>query len=103
MYLRNGKGGALTGLLVSSDNMCSHGAAENVVRPSCREHYGTLLRLKQHFPFSLIDAMGPLDDCRRQIQRELRYQSSMDLDEHTYAAIRYALPSNQMVIFHHLG
>jgi hypothetical protein len=37
---------------------------------------------------SLIDAMGALDDCRRQIQRELRYQSSMDLDEHTYAAIR---------------
>ena len=28
----------------------------------------------QYFPFSLIDAMGPLDDCRRQIQRELRYQ-----------------------------
>lgn len=54
-----------------------------------KEHYGTLLRLKQHFPFSLIDAMGPLDDCRRQIQRELRYQSSMDLDEHTYAAIRH--------------
>lgn len=24
-------------------------------------HYNTLLRLKQYFPFSLIDAMGTLD------------------------------------------
>ena len=34
--------------------------------------------------------MGSLEDCRRQINRELRYQSSMDLDEDTYAAIRCA-------------
>lgn len=33
--------------------------------------------------------MGSLDECRRQINRELRYQSSMDLDEETYAAIRW--------------
>ena len=33
-------------------------------------------------------AMGSLDECRRQINRELRYQSSMDLDEETYAIIR---------------
>lgn len=51
-------------------------------------HYNTLLRLKQYFPFSLIDAMGSLDECRAQIARELRYQSSLDLDEATYAAIR---------------
>ena len=33
--------------------------------------------------------MGSLEDCRRQTNRELRYQSSMDLDEDTYAAIRF--------------
>ena len=52
-------------------------------------HYNTLLRLKQYFPFSLIDAMGSLEECRAQIARELRYQSSLDLDEATYAAIRH--------------
>ena len=38
-----------------------------------QQHYGTLLRLKQHFPFSLIDACGTLEQCRVQIARELRY------------------------------
>ncbi|CAK0784866.1 hypothetical protein CVIRNUC_008071 [Coccomyxa viridis] len=54
-----------------------------------KAHYTTLLRLKQYFPFSLIDAMGTLEECRAQIARELRYQSSLDLDEATYAAIRH--------------
>ena len=36
----------------------------------------------------LCAAMGTTQDCRRQIHRELRYQSSMDLDAGTYAAIR---------------
>eukprot|EP00884_Botryococcus_braunii_P018635 jgi/Botrbrau1/5455/Bobra.27_1s0006.1 len=54
-----------------------------------KAHYNTLLRLKQYFPFSLIDAMGTLDECKAQITRELRYQSSLDLDEGTYAAIRH--------------
>ena len=54
-----------------------------------KAHYSTILRLKQFFPFSLIDAMGTLEECRSQIVRELRYQSSLDLDERTYAAIRH--------------
>lgn len=54
-----------------------------------KSHYNTILRLKSYFPFSLIDAMGTLQDCRAQIVRELRYQSSLDLDEKTYAAIRH--------------
>ncbi|KAK2079296.1 hypothetical protein QBZ16_002987 [Prototheca wickerhamii] len=52
-------------------------------------HYQTILRLKQFFPFSLIDAMGTLEECRAQIMRELRYQSSLDLDAATYDAIRH--------------
>lgn len=54
-----------------------------------KAHYATILRLKSYFPFSLIDAMGTLDETRSQIVRELRYQSSLDLDERTYAAIRH--------------
>lgn len=53
-----------------------------------KAHYHTILRLKSFFPFSLIDAMGTLEEARQQIVRELRYQSSLDLDEATYAAIR---------------
>ena len=60
-------------------------------------HYATILRLKQYFPFSLIDAMGSLEDTRAQISRELRYQSSLDLDESTYAAIRH-LPLAQDLV-----
>ena len=56
--------------------------------PTVQAHYSTLLRLKQYFPFSLIDAMGSLEECKAQIARELRYQSSLDLDEATYSAIR---------------
>ncbi len=58
---------------------------------TCQAHYHTILRLKSFFPFSLIDAMGTLEEARQQIMRELRYQSSLDLDEATYAAIRCAL------------
>jgi len=54
-----------------------------------KAHYNTILRLKSYFPFSLIDAMGGLQECRNQIVRELRYQSSLDLDEKTYSAIRH--------------
>ncbi|EIE27218.1 hypothetical protein COCSUDRAFT_64127 [Coccomyxa subellipsoidea C-169] len=67
--------------------------ATDVDSAKCRRrydaHYSTLLRLKQYFPFSLIDAMGSLEECKAQIARELRYQSSLDLDEATYAAIRH--------------
>jgi hypothetical protein len=54
-----------------------------------KAHYQTILRLKSFFPFSLIDAMGTQEETRSQIVRELRYQSSLDLDERTYAAIRH--------------
>jgi len=36
--------------------------------------------------------MGSLDECKAQIARELRYQSSLDLDESTCAAGRPAAP-----------
>jgi len=52
-----------------------------------KEHYTTLLRLMQYFPFCLIDAMGPMSSCKQQIAQELRYQSSLDLMEETYRAI----------------
>ena len=38
-----------------------------VVPQVFKAHYHTILRLKQHFPFSLIDAMGTLEECREQV------------------------------------
>ena len=69
----------------------------NLLSILLQAHYGTLLRLKQYFPFSLIDAMGTMDECRQQINREMRYQSSMDLDETTYAAIRHLPLAKELV------
>jgi hypothetical protein len=40
--------------------------------------------LKQFFPFTLIDAMGSLEETRQQITKELRYQSSLDLNAKAY-------------------
>ena len=51
-------------------------------------HYSTLLRLKERFPFTLVDACGSLADTEAQIQTELRYQSSLELSERAYAAVR---------------
>ena len=44
------------------------------------------MRLKEHFPFHLIDAMGTVEECEGQIANELRYQSSLELSEKTYQA-----------------
>lgn len=54
-----------------------------------KTHYPAILRLKQFFPFHLIDAMGSLDENQEQIVKELRFQSSLDLNEDTYSAIRH--------------
>ncbi|KAF8073219.1 Abcb9 [Scenedesmus sp. PABB004] len=54
-----------------------------------RQHYPAILRLKQFFAFHLIDACGSPSDTQEQILQELRYQSSLDLSEEAYAAIRH--------------
>ncbi|KAF6250719.1 hypothetical protein COO60DRAFT_1568871 [Scenedesmus sp. NREL 46B-D3] len=54
-----------------------------------RQHYSAILRLKQFFPFHLIDACGSPADTQEQIRQELRYQSSLDLSEEAYSAIRH--------------
>ncbi|MEW5309977.1 MAG: hypothetical protein WDW38_001815 [Sanguina aurantia] len=54
-----------------------------------RQHHSAVLRLKQFFPFHLIDAMGSLAETQEAITTELRYQSSLDLSYETYAAIRH--------------
>lgn len=54
-----------------------------------KQHYSAILRLKQFLPFHLIDAMGSKSHTQEQITQELRYQSSLDLSEEAYSAIRH--------------
>ncbi|CAI6012956.1 unnamed protein product [Closterium sp. NIES-65] len=56
----------------------------------CREQvWGALLRLKAFFPFHLIDGMGTLAECREQIEKELQYQSALELNLTTFRAISH--------------
>lgn len=38
-----------------------------------KTHYAATLRLKNYFPFTLIDAMGSIEETRQQITKELRW------------------------------
>lgn len=64
-----------------------------------KQHYAATLRLRQFFPFHLIDAMGTLSETQEAITQELRYQSSLDLDQQTYQSIRH-LPESHMLVQH---
>eukprot|EP00879_Flechtneria_rotunda_P014177 GHRR01014814.1.p1 GENE.GHRR01014814.1~~GHRR01014814.1.p1 ORF type:complete len:234 (+),score=57.89 GHRR01014814.1:1852-2553(+) len=57
-----------------------------------------MLRLKQFFAFTLIDAMGSLEETRQQITTELRYQSSLDLGSTTYELIRHLPLAKDVVL-----
>eukprot|EP00798_Chlamydomonas_sp_ICE-L_P013833 gene13833-19754_t len=61
-----------------------------------KQHYAASLRLKQFFPFHLIDAMGDLEETQEAITEELRYQSSLDLSQATYYSIRHLPPSRDL-------
>lgn len=41
-----------------------------------KTHYAATLRLKNYFPFTLIDAMGSIEETRQQITKELRWDES---------------------------
>ena len=45
--------------------------------------------LKQSFPFNIINASGSVDEVRHVVMQELSYQSSLELQEDTYAAIKH--------------
>jgi hypothetical protein len=52
-----------------------------------KQHTETLRRLKEFFPYHVINAMGDMSDVQRAIKRELRYQSSLELSEGTFSAV----------------
>ncbi|CAJ0825863.1 6410_t:CDS:10 [Entrophospora sp. SA101] len=46
------------------------------------KHYGALLRLREIFPFHLINAVGTIDEVMHVILREFEYQSSLELEHY---------------------
>lgn len=64
---------------------CSEQRATDVSVEKCRkryaifkQHYTATLRLKQFFPFHLIDAMGTLAETQEAITKELRCEGGAD-------------------------
>ncbi len=60
--------------------------------------YGVLQTLKQFFHFHVINAQGDIASVERAIINEFSYQSSLELDEETYAAIHHIPLASDIVI-----
>ncbi len=62
--------------------------ARNRYRVFKEQTYDALVSLKQIFHYHFINAQAPLEDVQENILRELEYQSSLELDPHTFHALR---------------
>jgi len=62
-------------------------ASLNRYRTFKEKTYGALKELRQTFFYHFINAHGTLEDVRKRIDTELRYQGSLELDEATYDMI----------------
>lgn len=69
----------------------SEGPARNRYRTFKEQTYDALVSLKQIFHYHFINAQAPIEIVRKNIIRELDYQSSLELDPLTYDRLR-ALP-----------
>lgn len=67
-----------------------------------RDHYSTLQTLKKHFPFTLIDASGTIEEVQQNIIKEFKYQSSLELSQETYDMVQ-RIPLVSDVIMHARG
>jgi adenylate kinase len=61
------------------------------------EVYGSLQAIKNDFHFSFINADGPPEEVKKQLLAEFRYQSSHDLGEEAYEAIRGVEPASLVI------
>jgi len=62
-------------------------AALNRYRTFKEKTYGALKDLREIFFYHFINAHGPIEEVRKRIDEELRYQGSLELDEATYDRI----------------
>ena len=73
--------------------------ARNRYRTFKEKTYDALLSLKQIFHYHFINAQLPLDAVQENILNELEYQSSLELDPHTYDVLRN-IPEASDVVSH---
>jgi adenylate kinase len=62
-------------------------------------HYDTLLSLKKHFHFNIINASGKIEEVEKLIVQEFSYQSQFELAEETYDVLQH-IPTAKEVIRH---
>ncbi len=60
--------------------------------------YDVLQSLKQTFPFHVINAQSDIASVERAIISEFRYQSSLELDEETFDALRHIPLASEVVV-----
>lgn len=60
--------------------------------------YSVLQSLKEVFHFHIINAQGDIASVERAIMREFKYQSSLELDEPTFDAIRQIPLASEIVV-----
>ena len=58
--------------------------------------------MKKHFPFTLIDASGTIEEVQQNIIKEFKYQSSLELSQESYDMVQ-RIPLVSDVIVHARG
>ncbi len=61
--------------------------------------WDALVSLKDHFHYHLINAQGPVVEVEENILKELRYQSSLELDPKTFALMK-SIPLASEIVVH---
>jgi len=77
----------------------SEALARNRYRVFKEQTYDALVSLKQIFHYHFINAQAPIPEVHANIVRELEYQSSLELDPHTYDRLR-GLPLASHIVRH---
>jgi adenylate kinase len=60
--------------------------------------YDSLQKLKQYFHFHMIDAQGTIEEVKHNIEKELLYQSSLELSADTFATIKHIPTASDVII-----
>ncbi len=76
----------------------SEEACRKRYRVFMEQTYDVLQSLKQTFPFHVINAQSDIASVERAIISEFRYQSSLELDEETFDALRHIPLASEVVM-----
>ena len=76
----------------------SEEACRKRYRVFMEQTYDVLQRLKQTFHFHVINAQSDIASVERAIINEFRYQSSLELDEETFDAVRHIPLASEIVV-----